>query len=155
MPGKDVPINRVAASEPFAGSPAPTFSLAEKAALALEISSAYIRVRWWLARYDLRRTLAAARSGPEPTAEPDREAIVVGTRLGLAVQRTLRVLPMDTRCLIQSIVLTHLLTRRGIRSALVIGVTVEPEFAAHAWVESGEIPLLPTARSVYAQLLRI
>jgi hypothetical protein len=38
--------------------------------------------------------------------------------------------------------LTRVLGRRGIASTLVIGVGVEPAFGAHAWVESGGLPLL-------------
>lgn len=57
--------------------------------------------------------------------------------------RTLTVLPADSRCLMRSLVLTGLLARRGISSSLIIGVRLEPEFAAHAWVEYGGEPLLP------------
>jgi hypothetical protein len=80
---------------------------------------------------------------------------VLGTRLGQAVGRTLRLLPTDDRCLLQSLVLTRLLADRGIDSLLVVGVLVEPEFAAHAWVESDDVPLLPTSPSAYARLIRM
>jgi hypothetical protein len=55
----------------------------------------------------------------------------------------------------QSLVLTRLLASRGVDSTLVIGVAVDPEFAAHAWVETEDIPLLPTNGSVYARLVRL
>jgi hypothetical protein len=127
-----------------------------KAALAAEILRAYLQVRWHLWRTDLPRTLAAARAGRvEPAARGRRESLVLGTRLGQAVGRTLRLLPTDDRCLLQSLVLTRLLADRGVESALVIGVVVEPELAAHAWVESDDVPLLPTSGSAYARLVRM
>lgn len=64
-------------------------------------------------------------------------------RLGRAVGRTLKLLPSDSRCLIQSLVLTRLLARRSIPNVLVIGVRQAPEFQAHAWVEHEGRPILP------------
>lgn len=143
------------ASEALAGPRPRAFSPVRKAVLVAEIVGAYVHVRWWLWRTDLPRTLAAARAGRgEPSAD-GRESLVLGTRLGQAVGRTLRVLPTDSRCLMQALVLTRLLSGRGIESALVIGVAVEPEFAAHAWVESDDVPLLPTNGSAYARLVRM
>jgi Transglutaminase-like superfamily len=65
-------------------------------------------------------------------------------RLGWAVQKTLRVLPLDTKCPIRSLVLLRLLATRGYKSALVIGVCAHPTFGAHAWIEANGIALLPT-----------
>jgi hypothetical protein len=127
----------------------------QKAALATEILRAYVQVRWRLWRTDLPRTLAAVRAGRIDHTASTRESLVLGTRLGQAVGRTLHLLPTDDRCLMQSLVLTRLLADRGIDSALVIGVVVEPEFAAHAWVERDDVPLLPTSGSAYARLLRM
>jgi hypothetical protein len=131
------------------------FSPAQKGALGIEILEAYVRVRWWLWRSDLPRTVAAARTVRPEASGSLPENPVLGTRLGRAVARTLRVLPTDSRCLMQSLVLTRLLASRGVDSTLVIGVAVEPEFAAHAWVESGDVPLLPTNGSAYARLVRL
>ena len=64
-------------------------------------------------------------------------------RLGRAVVKTLRLLPTDSRCLIRSLVLSRILTRRAIPHTLVIGVRNEPEFMAHAWVEHEGYPVLP------------
>lgn len=124
----------------------------EKIALGLEIAAAYVRIRWLLWRTDLPRTVAALgraqwKGSPADTAE--------GTRLGRAVQRTLRFVPFDSRCLLRSLVLTSLLARRGIPSSLVIGVAVEPRFAAHAWVETEDVPLLPTNGASYERLTRL
>ncbi len=113
--------------------------LRRKAALAAEIVVAYARVRWSLRRSDFPRALERIRAtgaGPAHGGEPDE-------RLARAVRRTLRRLPADTRCLMQSLVLVRLLARRGRESRLVIGVSPVGSFGAHAWVERGGIPLLP------------
>jgi Transglutaminase-like superfamily len=142
---------------PSAENPLGPFTVAGKAALVLEILVAYARVRWSLARAGLPETLAAARSlAADPAAGPGLPGeAVLGARLGRAVVRTLRLLPTDSRCLMRSLVLTRLLTRRGLESALVIGVAVEPDFAAHAWVERGDVPLLPPEGSGFARLVRL
>jgi Transglutaminase-like superfamily len=142
---------------PSAENPLGPFSRAAKGALVLEILVAYACVRWSLARTGLPATLAAARTcGSEQAATPSLPGeTVLGARLGRAVVRTLSLLPTDSRCLMRSLVLTRLLARRGLESALVIGVAVDPEFAAHAWVERGDIPLLPAEGSGYARLVRL
>lgn len=142
---------------PSAENPLGSLSRAAKAALVLEILLAYARVRWSLARSGLPATIAAARRfGGDPGVHPSPTGeAVLGARLGRAVVRTLRLLPTDSRCLMRSLVLTRILARRGVDSALVIGVAVEPEFAAHAWVERGDVPLLPTNGSGYARLVRL
>jgi hypothetical protein len=71
------------------------------------------------------------------------------------VGRTLGALPADAQCLTRSLVLTSLLARRGIASSLVIGVKPEPEFEAHAWVESNGTPLLPPNEGEFTRLVEI
>jgi hypothetical protein len=115
-------------------------SLAAKARLALEIVTEYVRVRRLLRRHDLPRVVAALRRHESATSDARLHA--TGLRLGRAIGRTLGHLPFDSRCLVQSLVLTSMLDRRGIESVLVIGVSVEPEFSAHAWVESDGRALL-------------
>ena len=112
----------------------------DKVRLVLEILRDYVRVRWLLARRDLPSVVAELRHPAAADTDPALQA--VGKRLGHAVRRTLGPLPFDSRCLAQSLVLTTILSRRGIDSTLVIGVGVEPAFAAHAWVESDGVPLL-------------
>lgn len=82
------------------------------------------------------------RRGPVygPVTDAD---IRLGRRLGAAVVRTLSALPTDSRCLVQSLVLTRMLASRGVSARLVIGAKLDPEFSAHAWVEAGNIALLP------------
>ena len=76
-------------------------------------------------------------------------------RLAQAVGRTLSPLPGDTRCLMRSLVLSSLLSRRGLESTLVIGARTAPEFAAHAWVEMGGRPVLPDGGETYRRLLEL
>ena len=146
----------VAAARAPKAPPAKAFSPLAKAALAGEILEAYGRVRWWLWRCDLPEAVAAARAaGTAETCAGERgEEYFTGLKLGRAVTRTLRVLPTDSRCLVRSLVLTRLLARRGIDSSLVLGVSVEPEFAAHAWVESEGLTL-PADAETFRQLARL
>lgn len=114
--------------------------------IAAEILATYCSARWWLLRLRFPEAVAAARdvTPPAPVALLDAEARSAGLRLGNAVQRTLRAVPVDSRCLVTALVLTRMLARRGIESSFVLGVRAQPEFAAHAWVERGRVALLPT-----------
>jgi Transglutaminase-like superfamily len=132
-------------------------SLTDKFRLAAEVIAAYAKVRWLLLRrIGLPVALAALRGTNEGNvAAPSETSIRIGLRLGGIVRRTLGRLPADSRCLVRSLVLTALLAHRGIDSRLVIGVQVQPSFAAHAWVEAGDTPLLPTGRGEYERLLEL
>jgi Transglutaminase-like superfamily len=129
----------------------------QKVALALEVLSAYRRARWSLRRTDLPRTLGRLRGDPpppEPTAlegAERREAL----RLGSVARRVLEVGARDSRCLMQSLVLTSLLARRGLGSGLVIGVRNDTTFGAHAWVEVAGQPLLPPGGSAFERLVKL
>jgi hypothetical protein len=115
-----------------------------KIALGYEIVRTYARVRRLQKGRDIQDVLDELRA--EVSArQGDRTTLLNGFRLGRAVARTLGMLPSDTRCLIRSLVLTEMLSRRGIESALVIGVRTDDGFEAHAWVEHGGAPLLPDA----------
>ena len=133
--------------------------LGAKVRLAVEVISAYARVRWLLVRrVGLPATLAALRNGIEPAdadTAPSEASLRVGRRLARIVNRTLGPLPADSRCLVRSLVLVALLAHRGIASTLVIGVRVEPAFAAHAWVKAGGWALLPGGRGEYERLLEL
>jgi hypothetical protein len=131
--------------------------LSDKLRLAGEVIAAYVRVRWLLVRrVGLPATLAALRGAyaGDETAPCDT-SIRVGLRLGRIIRRTLGPLPADSRCLVRSLVLIALLSDRKIHCTLVIGVQVQPSFAAHAWVEAWGRPLLPTGRGAYERLLAL
>jgi hypothetical protein len=131
---------------------AETLPLRRKLALAREIVTAYVRARWLLRRHDLPHVLRQLRNpprGPRPVAAISDE------RLARAVRRTLRTLPADSRCLMQSLVLTRLLARRGRSAVLVIGVSPAGTFTAHAWVETEGLPLLPTHEREFSRLAEL
>jgi hypothetical protein len=124
--------------------------LQEKVKLGFEIVGAYTLARWRLRRHDLPTAVAAMRTRyaerPRVFADPLAEKYAA-VRLGKAIGRTLGVLPLDSRCLVRSLVLAEMLARRGIESRVVIGVKPGPSFGAHAWVESidGQALLEPLA----------
>jgi hypothetical protein len=130
-----------------------------KLRLAGEVVAAYVRVRWALSRGmsvpEAVEMLRAAAPGPDAQLPADSTAKAAGLRLGRAVGRTLGALPADAHCLTRSLVLTALLARRGIPSSLVIGVSPEPDFEAHAWIESRGTPLLPPDQGKFARLVEI
>jgi hypothetical protein len=130
-------------------------SIPQKARLAVEIAAAYARARWLMRSGDLRSTLRALRktAGGNDRGTMGGEAELEAVGLGSAVGRVLRVLPVDSRCLIQSLVLTRLLARRGMESSLVIGVRPGARFGAHAWVEAAGRPLLPAGGETYQRLV--
>ena len=68
------------------------------------------------------------RGGPGDVRDRDDGGSAVtylrAARFARAVQRTLRVVPLDGRCLMQSLVLTAVLARRGIDTKLLIGVNL-------------------------------
>ncbi len=130
-------------------------SMRRKLRLSVEVLVTYTRVRWWLRRHEVREVVRRLRDGQSvmqpasPESAPGQAEYESALRLGRAASRTLRLLPTDGRCLMRSLVLTGLLARRGISSTLIIGVRPEPEFSAHAWVEHGGRPLLPSGGSDY------
>ena len=134
-------------------------SLLSKVRLFLEIACAYARVRWLLLRHrDIRTAVAILRAVPADRRESADDSLAdkyAGYRLGRAVARTLGVLPGDSRCLVRSLVLTQLLARRGTDSTLIIGISPESEFVAHAWVESEGIPLLSPENAADRRLIEV
>jgi len=123
-----------------------------KASLALEIVAAYVRIRYALRRADVRDVVAGLRAGSATAPEPPERAAL---RLARAVHRTLAFTPRKSRCLLESLVLTQLLARRGIAASVVIGVQSEGKFAAHAWVELGPHRLLPSGNGSFEPLVRL
>lgn len=112
-----------------------------KLRLIVEVLTACALTRWRLSHEDVRDIVSEARASLREATVPETSA----ARLGGVVSRTLRVLPGDSRCLLESLVLTQMLSRRGIASTLVIGARSRPRFVAHAWVEHNAGPVLPTA----------
>ena len=115
-----------------------------KLRLALEILRGYIVVRWSLRRRGVTPTLASARCPPGGVIALDGgNSRATAEWLAVGVRKTLGVLPLDSRCLIRSLVLTRLLARRGLDCTVVFAARTKPEFMAHSWVEYRGVPLLP------------
>jgi hypothetical protein len=129
----------------------------EKARLGAEILSLYVRARWRLRRDDLPTALARLR---DEDAEPAVPATAfdepwVGRVLGTITTRMLGALPADGRCLVRSLVLTGLLSRRGIQTKLVLAVHPGERLAAHAWVEYDGIALIEPGRPPLERLAEL
>jgi hypothetical protein len=77
--------------------------------------------------------------------------------LARAVVRTLEAHPVDSRCLMRSLVLLRVLARRGVSGELVIAVRpeVSDTLGAHAWVEVRGEPLLAPAGSEHGRLVTL
>lgn len=125
--------------------------LTAKLRLAVEVTTTYAVARRAMKRHDLPTSIERLRA--LPCRRPHVASYHEGLRLGRAVASTLRVLPADSRCLMQSLVLTGLLARRGIDSTLVIGVRPGETFGAHAWVELQGYPLLPPMEQQFTRLV--
>jgi hypothetical protein len=142
-------------------SPPPTsadqrLSAAGKAMLLLEVLRTYVRARWLLWRRDLPSVVAAVEQPGSGAGRGDEDSdLRLGARLGRVTIRCLGLLPTDSRCLVRSVVLMALLSRRGISSSLVIGVRPGQEFEAHAWIERDGQPLLPAEQGVYSRLVEL
>jgi hypothetical protein len=126
-----------------------------KLALGAEVAVSLARARWNLRRRGLPATLATLRACEGAGRGYSSDPVASGRRLGRVVRRTLSVLPGDTRCLSQSLVLTRLLAARGMESQLVIGVRSGEEFAAHAWVEHQGAALLPPGVDHFDELVTL
>ena len=133
------------------------FSTLEKFALTVEITLAYVRVRWLMRRGDLRAAVATVRRTMPTEAGPRGDAaLAFAARLGSIVGGRLRHLPGDTRCLARSLVLLKLLARRGLpHGVLIIGVRTEPAFGAHAWVELDGRSLLQPIEASGSRLVEL
>src|SRR5262245_20286677 len=133
------------------------FSNRRKLSLAFEILTTYTRVRRLLARARLQEVLQELRQplAERPTNHDELDGQLTGVRLGRAVGRTLGVLPADGRCLVRSLVLVDMLSRRGIEASFVLGVRAGPDFEGHAWVEKGGVALLPPYEGEYERLVEL
>lgn len=115
----------------------------DRVRLTREIAAAHRRVRRAQNQTaDVREVLAVVRDGPLKASPDSPQPRDVAARIGYAVGRAMPRLPADSRCLAQSLVLCDLLARRGLAATLIIGVSTEDSFDAHAWVELDGVPLL-------------
>jgi hypothetical protein len=129
--------------------------LRQRARLVGEIVVAYVRAWRDLRRLPIEQAVARLRAGRSTSGRGGPEALEEAARLGRIVVRTLAFLPGDTRCLRRSLVLTQLLSRRGISGRLVIGARTAPDFLAHAWVEHDGVPVLSPEGDSFARLVEL
>jgi hypothetical protein len=127
----------------MAGPDQPSLPAFQRVRLLGEIFAGYTQARWLLLRGDLPSAVAAVRergarlsSSSAPVPEDPRRLVSIAIRV-------LERIPFDSRCLMRSLVVLGMLARRGVETRLVVGVDVETQFAAHAWVEREGIALLP------------
>ena len=71
--------------------------------------------------------------------------------------RTLEHVPLDSRCLMRSLVLLRVLAARGVDGSLVIAVRPEASerLDAHAWVEVAGEPLLRPGGAEHGRLVTL
>ena len=126
--------------------------LARRAVLAGEIVATYGNVRRLLRRHTLLETVQALRGNGPLTAPVDDQ---LGRHLAWATVRTISVLPLDSRCLMRSLVLMGILAHRGMPATFVLSAASGPQFEAHAWVEYAGNPLLVPADATHQDLVRL
>lgn len=112
---------------------------------------AQYRARIWVARLPLAISLARLRAG-KPTDSPDIRA---DPSLPLAFRRTARWFSQGDQCLPRSLALATMLHARGQAATLVIGVAMP--FAAHCWVQQGNMLLTEPLETVqrYTPILAV
>lgn len=122
-----------------------------RAAVVPEVALLTLSTLLDLRHRPLKRILQALRARlpvrPAGRFEPDvlrHEAPATLARAFLAARRCV---PVDMRCLPDSIAMVRFLARRGIATQLVFGVVPEP-FAAHCWVQCGDLVLNDTVGHV-------
>lgn len=132
--------------------------IGEKARLAVEVVVVYARVRRTIRMHAVPELLTSLRGGVEDRGVPAWEVPhehVTAVRLARAVVRVMARLPGDTRCLTKALVLITLLARRRVGSKLLIAVAPGEQFAAHAWVEHGGLPVLPADGPGFGRLVEL
>lgn len=150
-------LRRRSASVVLVASSEPRLSQVARTRLAAEIVVAYVKARRALRRAPIAAVVARLRLQPPPSASTAtvEDSLNEARDLGRAVTRALTVVPGDTRCLMQALVLTRLLSRRGIPAKLVIGARTAPSFFAHAWVEHAGQPVLSAGDGLFDKLVEL
>lgn len=118
----------------------------------LEIFSMVIRTQIGLKTRRFRDVLASAAAERDRSCSDDRwrGSDEDGIREAAAAFAAARpMVPLATCCLLDSLSLLRFLARRRLFAELVIGVTGEP-FAAHCWVQAGDLVLNDTLGHVTA-----
>lgn len=118
------------------------------AAIVLEVMA----ITWSTHRHLKTRTLRT--NLDDASAYRDRKTGAIEVAAPAALEKNLlqangqfararRYVPIEPTCLLDSLSLLRFLSRRGLSANIVFGVTSEP-FAAHCWVQAGDIVLNET-----------
>jgi hypothetical protein len=130
--------------------------IAERMRLVGEIVVAYLSARRLMHRRPLPDAVAALRLGAGDGRDATGAALPLARHLASATARTITLMPVDSRCLMRSLVLTRLMGRRGLGSTLVLSVSAQPsQFEAHAWIEHAGVALLPAEPDGHEQIVRL
>lgn len=85
------------------------------------------------------RAKISASAGRESPRAPDQRELAIIDRVGFIIPRIAARLPWRADCLVQALAAQRWLARRGISSAIQIGVPRHQpaKFEAHAWLSAG------------------
>ncbi|MCD9026766.1 lasso peptide biosynthesis B2 protein [Luteimonas sp. BDR2-5] len=144
------PIERPVCSAVEQTSTAPPVPLPMLA--AVDVFRIVLATQLQLKRRGLKRTLDTLSSYREtstlqtPAGAPaDQQFLEAAAQF----RRVRPYVPIETRCLLDSLSLTRFLAKRRLHATLVFGVTAEP-FSAHCWVQAGRAVLNDTLGNVCA-----
>lgn len=121
---------------------------------ALDVFRIVLSTQLQLKRRGLKRILDSlvsyrrqkASPSASPAAAPSRQALL---EAAAQFRRARPYVPVETRCLLDSLSLTRFLAKRHLHANIVFGVTAEP-FSAHCWVQTGSTVLNDTVGNANA-----
>lgn len=149
-------------SEPTVRVDHPTYSVMERSRCSeqfglgtiLDVFTIVGLTRLQLARHSLGRTLSAVTAYRDSRTSPP-----AGILTETEAQRLLHTaaafwlvrpyVPIEPRCLLDSLAMVRFLAKRGLHASLIFGVTGNP-FSAHAWVQVANVVLTDSVGNVTA-----
>ncbi|NIJ77108.1 hypothetical protein FHT08_002191 [Xanthomonas campestris] len=146
--GPQLPVMPVARSAMEMPIPARRPQLFE----TLEVLALVLSTRLALKRTPLGRVLGSLSAGAQRRGMQQCSLAGLEQRLtdAAAVFRRSRVwVPVEMRCLLDSVALARFLHRRQFDAQVVFGVALDP-FSAHCWVQTGDLVLNDTVGNVHA-----
>lgn len=117
------------------------------AALALKAAFAVVAARRQLRQRSFLDIIRRRRANKQKLEAADTSATAATLELSQAFAVARRVTPIPPICLPDSLALLDVLARRSLAADLVFGVKLNP-FAAHCWVQSGDVVLNDTMDAV-------
>lgn len=140
-----MPVARSAMETPIPARRPQLFELLEVLALVLS-------TRLALKRTPLSKILGSLSAGAQRRRAQQSSVAGLEQRLtdAASVFRHARVcVPVEMRCLLDSVALARFLHRRQLDARIVFGVALDP-FSAHCWVQAGDLVLNDTVGNVHA-----